>query len=103
VKVYLDEEPPAPPRGAPVRTAHECIHLLASHTDIDELSLDHDLGEDAGTGYDVLLWLERTQQLYSSQWACVPNVIHIHTANVSARVKMELAVESINRLRRENL
>ena len=43
-----------------VRTPEEAIELLRGG-EVEELSLDHDLGLDVGsrerTGYDVLLWL----------------------------------------------
>jgi hypothetical protein len=62
---------------------------------VDELSLDHDLGDDEhGTGYDVLLWVE--EAVVNRGFA--PPRIRVHSANVSARQKMEAAVSSIERL-----
>lgn len=56
------------------------------------LSLDHDLGDDeTGTGYDVILWIEKEVFLNGF----VPPEIKIHTANVSARKKMELGLQKI--------
>jgi len=78
------------------RTAPEAIALLAS-TEIDELSLDHDLGDldQAGTGYEILLWIEErvaTDDDYS------PPMIHIHTSNIGARDLMESALVGIARI-----
>jgi hypothetical protein len=62
---------------------------------VEEISLDHDLGpEEAGDGYQVLVWIER--QVATRAW--VPPVIHIHTANPVARLRMEAALRSIERL-----
>ena len=45
-------------------------------------------------GYEVLVWIER--QVATRAW--VPPMIHIHTANPAARLKMEAALRSIERL-----
>ncbi len=59
------------------------------------LSLDHDLGDDErGTGYDVLLWVEQM----SMQSGFTPPRIDVHSANVSARQKMEAAIAKIRRI-----
>lgn len=48
----------------------EVITLLKSGQ-VTELSLDHDLGDDAhGTGYTVLLWLEEQVALHNFQPPC---------------------------------
>ncbi len=91
--LWLDDERPAPPGWSRVHTAEEAIEFLAKRP-CNIVSLDHDLGEDAGTGYDVLLWIER--HVFEDANFQPPD-IRIHTANISARTKMELGVESINR------
>lgn len=64
-----------------------------------ELSLDHDLGDDArGTGYTVLLWLEEQVALHGMK----PPRIQVHSANTSARLKMEAAIAAIDRLAAKN-
>jgi hypothetical protein len=94
VKVYLDDERPTPPGWVGVRWPDEAIRLLETGS-ITELSLDHDLGDDTqGTGYTVILWLEEAVALRGF----IPPVITIHTANASARQKMLLGVQSIQRL-----
>jgi hypothetical protein len=73
---------------------HEAIALLETGT-VVEISLDHDLGDDArGTGYDVILWMERAVAMEGFK----PPRIRVHSANASARIKMEAGVEAIDRL-----
>jgi hypothetical protein len=94
VKVFLDDERVAPEGWIQVRWPDEAIALLRAGG-VEELSLDHDLGDDArGTGYDVLLWLEEAVVTHSF----APPQIRVHSANVSARQKMELAIGAIQRL-----
>ncbi|MBK1884723.1 hypothetical protein JIN85_20090 [Luteolibacter pohnpeiensis] len=64
-----------------------------------EISLDHDLGDDArGTGYDVVLWIEEAVATAGFH----PPLIRAHSANSSARAKMESGIESIIALSRKN-
>ncbi len=94
MKIYLDDEREAPQGWHLIRTATETIELLRKEKVI-EISLDHDLGDDiSGTGYDVILWIENAV----IEGGFTPPKIHIHSANVSARVKMELGVEKIIQL-----
>ena len=61
---------------------------------VTELSLDHDLGDDErGTGYTVLVWLEEQVVLHGRK----PPVLYVHSANLSAKIKMESAIASIYR------
>lgn len=93
MRVYLDDERPAPAGWTQVRWPDEAIKLLETG-EVTELSLDHDLGDDEiGTGYTVLLWIEKAVVLSSF----TPPAITIHTANASARQKMILALKSIER------
>lgn len=59
VLLWLDDERPAPAGWTWVHTATEAIEWLSKGT-VLEISLDHDLGdgEQAGTGYDVVCWIE---------------------------------------------
>lgn len=95
MKVYLDDERKAPSGWKLVKTPKEVINLLKTGK-VTELSLDHDLGDDVniGTGYDVLLWIEK--QVYTKNFKA-PKLIKVHSANVSARTKMEQAIKSIQR------
>lgn len=68
--------------------------LLLKAGGVTHLSLDHDLGDDQrGTGYDVLLWIERAVVMHQY----VPPEITIHSAN-PARQRMLAAVEAIKKL-----
>ena len=94
VKVYLDDERPVPNGWILVKTAQEAIDYLINN-EVEVISLDHDLGDEniVGTGYDVVKWIE--EQVYTTDYKAPE--IRIHTANSSARVKMELGVKSILR------
>jgi len=72
----------------------EAIALLESGA-VEELSLDHDLGDDErGTGYDVVLWIEEAVALRGFK----PPRIFVHSANSSARDKMIAGIQSIERM-----
>ena len=56
-------------------------------------SLDHDLGEDIPTGYDLLNWLEK-EIVTNDDFR--PNIdFAIHSANPVGRVRMEQAIRAI--------
>ncbi len=98
MKVYLDDERVAPTGWVQVRWPDEVIALLKSG-DVTELSLDHDLGDDErGTGYDVVLWLEEAVALRGFK----PPIVQVHSANSSARLKMEAGIRAIEKLARAN-
>lgn len=91
MKVYLDDERPTPDGWTRVYWSSEAIGLLRMGH-VTELSLDHDLGDDErGTGYDVVLWIEEQVALYGF----VPPKMSVHSANVSARAKMEAGIRAI--------
>ncbi len=94
VKVFLDDERETPPGWVRARWPDEVIKLLETGG-VTELSLDHDLGDDArGTGYDVIRWIEEAVAVREF----VPPAIRVHSANSSARERMVLGIESIKRL-----
>jgi hypothetical protein len=93
MKVFLDDERAAPEGWTLVRWPEEAIALLEAG-EVEELSLDHDLGDDVRTGYDVLIWIEEAVAVRGF----TPPTITIHSANAGARPRMELAVASIRRL-----
>jgi len=91
MKVYLDDERSTPDGWLRVYWPDEAIELLKSGNVI-EISLDHDLGDDdRGTGYDVVLWIEEQVALHGF----VPPKISVHSANVSAKAKMESGIRAI--------
>lgn len=95
MKLYLDDERPAPAGWIAARWPEEAIAHLQTAL-VEALSLDHDLGDDSrGTGYDVLLWIEKAVALRGFN---PPSIIAVHSANPSARQKMEMAVNNIHRL-----
>lgn len=80
-----------------VKTVEECIDLLKQYgmSNINAVSLDHDLGIGYKPGYDVLLWIEEEVAIRKAK---PPQDIRIHTANSSARYKMNAAVKKIYQL-----
>ena len=91
MKVYLDDERSTPDGWVRVYWPDEAIELLRTGNVI-EISLDHDLGDDVrGTGYDVVLWIEEQVALHGF----VPPKMSVHSANVSARTKMEAGIRAI--------
>ncbi|MEX3986176.1 cyclic-phosphate processing receiver domain-containing protein [Paraburkholderia sp. EG287A] len=97
MKLFLDDERPTPVGWHRVYWPIEAIQLLEAGG-VTELSLDHDLGDDArGTGYDVIVWIEEAVALRGF----VLPAIRIHSANPSAAEKMKAGVQSIERLVRE--
>ena len=88
-KVYLDDDWVAPEGWHQVLWPDEVIAQLKTGL-FTHLSLDHDLG----TGYDVILWLEREVALAGM----APPHLAVHSANSSARIKMEAGIKSILRL-----
>jgi hypothetical protein len=94
MKLYLDDIRKEPPGWVRCYWPDEVIHFLKTQK-VEEVSLDHDLGDDRrGTGYDVLLWIE--EGVVMSGYT--PPKITIHTANISARQKMEAARNNIELL-----
>lgn len=93
MKLWLDDERPAPEGWIATRWPEEVIALLEAGG-VTHISLDHDLGDDRRTGYDVLVWIEEAV----ATRGFVPPEIVIHSANCSARVRMQLAAEAIIRL-----
>jgi hypothetical protein len=94
MKVFLDDERATPEGWTRVYWPLEAIRLLETGA-VEAISLDHDLGDDTrGTGYDVVLWLEEAVALRGFR----PPKIFVHSANSSARAKMEAGVLAIERL-----
>lgn len=91
MKVFLDDIRPTPEGWIRAYWPDDVINLL-EQGNVEEISLDHDLGDDQkGTGYDVLLWIE--EMVFTQGF--VPPIIGLHTSNSSARRKMELAIDRI--------
>jgi len=97
MKVWLDDERPAPDGWVGCRWPEEVIRLLETGR-VEMLSLDHDLGEAAGrTGMDVLVWLE--EQVWVHQFR-PPRVMTVHSMNPVARDRMRALIRRIEDRRR---
>lgn len=95
MKVWLDDEREAPSGWERAYWPDEVVRFLKKGQ-VEELSLDHDLGNDRrGTGYDVLLWIEKA---VATKGFKPPKVMRVHSANAGARGKMEQAIEAIYRI-----
>jgi hypothetical protein len=93
MKVYLDDVREAPEGWRRVWWPDEAIALLEAG-DVTDISLDHDLGDDArGTGYDVIRWIE--EAVVTRQF--IPPRIVIHSANPVGRDRMQRGIEAIER------
>lgn len=98
MRVYLDDERETPEGWERAYWPEEVISLLRKGV-VTELSLDHDLGDDdRGTGYDVVLWVEEAVVLSGF----IPPKMKVHSANSSARIKMEAGIKSIEDKREKN-
>jgi hypothetical protein len=99
MKVWLDDVREAPDGWVHVTTPEEAIDLLLSG-EVEEVSLDHDLGlatpDAERTGYHVLAWLEKA--VATGAWVQPIPMIGIHSANPVGRQRMARAIESIRRL-----
>lgn len=76
VKIWLDDIRPTPPGYVSARSVNEIKNIIESlerqKVKIEELNLDHDLGDyakDGGDGIKLVLWLAETERYY-------PIVIH---------------------------
>jgi hypothetical protein len=95
MKVYLDDIRPAPNGWIRTYSVAETIELLKT-SNVTHLSLDHDLGieSEVGTGYDVLLWIEK--QVFTTNFNS-PDIV-IHSDNPAAVTRMKLAVKRIGQI-----
>jgi len=95
MKIYLDDQRDTPEGWTRTYTAQETIDLLSTY-EVEELSLDNDLGDEVtcGTGYQVMQWIE--ERVVEENYIPPKNII-FHTANPVARIKMEMVLYYINR------
>ncbi len=99
MRLWVDDLRPPPEGWRWARTAAEAVELLAGG-EVEELSLDHDLGGDdrCGTGYDVASFVEEQAflgRLRPLRW-------RTHSANPVGVARMTAALESADRFwRRE--
>ncbi len=100
ISIWLDDERPEPhgTQWVRVTTSKQCIDLIIKSQEddekVDQLSLDHDLGEpENGTGYDVVCFLEEMK--HNNQTFKLPNETFVHSANPVGRRRM---LQVINKL-----
>lgn len=92
MKVYLDDERPTPNGWVGVKTAREAIELLKTG-DVEVISLDHDLGPDPQTGYDVAKWIE--QAAHNGELG--PIRMRCHSASTVGKQNINAALRSAMR------
>jgi len=101
MKIFLDDDPRrdswVDDTWTIARTVNEAMLLLA-HNHCEILSLDHDLGENVKTGYDLMTWLE-FEAAGGKSWPLIPDQFEIHSANPVGRKNMQAAIDSIERMR----
>ncbi len=93
IRVWLDDKR-VMPKGFDVHaaTAPEAIRYLSTE-EVSIVSLDHDLGAENGTGYDVATYIEERaakRTLPRLEW-------HVHSANPVGAARMRAALESADR------
>lgn len=79
INVYLDDMRRCPQGFVLAKNVQECIALL-QETEVNILSLDHDLGWNEPSGYEVTKFIVE-QRIF-------PREIYIHTANPIGRMNM---------------
>lgn len=86
MKIWLDDVRPAPVGWTWCKTAENAwVGLCVGDIkEIEEISLDHDLGPDESTGYNLVCWMER-----HGVW---PDKVSIHSANSVGRKNIERAL-----------
>jgi len=94
LKIYLDDIRKAPEGWTKVISAEMAIQLLKTG-DVEEISLDHDLGENKKTGYDVAKWIEKQVLIKGF----ISPIILVHSANPVGRQNIEAAIKKIKELR----
>jgi hypothetical protein len=93
-RIFLDDVRQEPPGWERAYWPDEVIAALKAG-DVAEISLDHDLGNDArGTGYDVIRWIEEAV----ARQHFVPPKIRVHSANPVACARMLAGIQAIMRL-----
>lgn len=95
IKLFLDDTRPCPDGWTLVRWPQDAMPLLLAEQ-VSDLSLDHDLGDDAtGTGYTLVTWLEEQVALNNLR---PPARLKVHSGNPVGRARMEVVIKNIHRL-----
>lgn len=98
LKLWLDDIRNPPDNSWIVfREVDAMLRHLLRHAHI--VSLDHDLGDNKPTGYNLLTWFE--ERVVVEGISKIPE-IRIHSANPVGRQNMERVVQSILKLAHKN-
>ena len=92
MKIWLDDIRKPPIGWEWVKTVAETRRYLELYRPITEISLDHDLGENQQTGYDLIKWLEK--KVMTEGYRPFPK-IRVHSANPVGKKNIEAAVKRI--------
>jgi len=100
MKIYLDDIRNAPDDSwTVIRDPNKVMmDYITTFAIIDEISFDHDLGENVATGYDLLCWIERNFA-EGTFYGIKDCKFSIHSANPVGCKNMQAAIASIERLR----
>jgi hypothetical protein len=90
MRVFLDDERQTPEGWVRTYSAKQSIELLKTGK-VEEISLDHDLGDDQPAGYTVLLWIE--EEVHFRRFN--PPIMSVHSASSLGGDKMRLAIAAI--------
>lgn len=98
--IFLDDvrNPPAD-HWIVVRTAEAAYTMIREFAAIGcemVVSLDHDLGDNMRTGYDLVSWLEK--DVFTDGAFRPEMTMQIHSANPVGRSNMEAGIKAINKV-----
>jgi len=98
LRLWLDDERPMPAGfDVHVKTANEAISLIRSGG-VSIVSLDHDLGENEMTGYEVAKFIEEG----AFQGSLIPMEVRVHSANPVGAKNMAFCIDNAKRFWRCN-
>jgi len=94
MKLWVDDIRPAPEGWVWAKTFEAAVDFICGPQPIEEMSLDHDLG-DGPTGYNILCLLESL--IFNGFWRKPVPLIHVHSANPVGAKNMLRVIDSIER------
>jgi len=91
--LWIDDEKPAPqdPEWAVAKTFDTAVHMLQNHR-YDVVAIDHDLGDDHRTGYDILCMMERGE-------LPTPDAISVISWNAAGANRMMAVINKLTGVR----
>lgn len=99
MKVFLDDIRETPEGWIRTFTVKETVILLKTR-EVSHISLDSDLGEDQPGGYKVLDAIE--EMVYDDETFPLPEIT-VHSSNAARVEYMQRAIQSIHRIRQQQL